>query len=118
MPQIATTKTLEAPSPILPTVPIVDSIVINKPLTLDANIVYRQKIYEAKCGHCHELKNTKQYTKKSWVPIMDDMAYKANLTNTEKIVCLNYVQCFAKNKPNIANLLAVLLSFNAIKNCC
>ncbi len=102
VPQQATTKTVQAPENTLPTKPsvIMDSIVVKKEPVIDANIAYGQKVYQANCGKCHELKNTKQYTQKSWVPIMDDMAYKANLTSTEKIVCLNYVQHFAKDSGN------------------
>jgi hypothetical protein len=30
--------------------------------------------YNGKCGRCHGLKNTADYTKEQWTPIMDRMA--------------------------------------------
>lgn len=55
-----------------------------------------KNIYVAKCGRCHGLKNTTDFTRQQWVPIMDRMAEKAKLSDTEKADVLMYVQANAK----------------------
>lgn len=52
--------------------------------------------YNAKCGRCHELKKVDNYTASQWVPIVDDMAVKAQLDAAEKANVLAYVQFYAK----------------------
>ena len=58
--------------------------------------VLGQGIYNAKCGRCHGLKVVSDYTSDRWVSIMQVMARKANLTDTEKEQVLAYVQANAK----------------------
>lgn len=53
--------------------------------------------YTAKCGRCHGLKNTVNWTKEEWVPIMNSMAPKARLDSTQKANVLTYVQTHAKD---------------------
>jgi hypothetical protein len=53
-------------------------------------------IYNAKCGRCHGLKVVSDYTSDRWVSIMQVMARKANLSDTEKEQVLAYVQANAK----------------------
>ena len=53
-------------------------------------------IYTAKCGRCHGLKNPGDWTVSEWVPIMDRMAPKANLTAAEKASVTAYVNFYAK----------------------
>jgi cytochrome c5 len=55
------------------------------------DIVAGEKIYTSSCGRCHDLKEPVQYTVAEWRPIMDKMAYKANLNTSEKINVLAYV---------------------------
>lgn len=55
-----------------------------------------QTTYNAKCGRCHELKTTTDYTADRWVGIMDAMAPKAQLTDAEKGNVLTYVKANAK----------------------
>lgn len=55
-----------------------------------------KKIYISRCGRCHAMKNTFDYTRQQWLPIMDRMAVKANLSDTEKTEVLLYVQAYAK----------------------
>lgn len=55
-----------------------------------------QATYTAKCGRCHGLKNTADYTADRWVGIMQSMAPKARLDDTEKANVLAYVQANAK----------------------
>lgn len=55
-----------------------------------------QKTFNAKCGRCHGLKVTTDYTDVRWVQIMQVMATKANLTATEKDNVLAYVRANCK----------------------
>lgn len=55
-----------------------------------------QKIYSAKCGTCHGLKEPSEYTAKEWVPIMNSMAKKAHLTDGEKISVIAFVNKSAR----------------------
>lgn len=55
-----------------------------------------QSTYNAKCGRCHGLKVTSDYTSDRWVSIMQVMAPKANLTDAEKENVLVYVRANAK----------------------
>jgi len=52
--------------------------------------------YTAKCGQCHGLKNTGDYTIAEWGPILDHMAKKAQLDDVEKANVLAYVDANAK----------------------
>ncbi len=55
-----------------------------------------QSTYNAKCGKCHGLKVTTDYTADRWISIMQVMATKAQLTETEKENVLAYVKTNAK----------------------
>ena len=55
-----------------------------------------QSTYNAKCGRCHGLKVTTDYTSDRWVSIMQVMAPKAHLDDTEKSNVLAYVKANAK----------------------
>ena len=59
--------------------------------TLTATELEGQKIYTVKCGTCHGLKEPREYTSKEWVPILNSMAKKANLTDGEKFSVAAYV---------------------------
>ena len=58
--------------------------------------VLGQTTYNAKCGRCHGLKVTADYTADRWVSIMQVMATKANLTDVEKENVLTFVKANAK----------------------
>ncbi|HMI77873.1 MAG TPA: cytochrome c [Ferruginibacter sp.] len=51
-----------------------------------------QKTYNAKCGGCHGLKVTTEYSSDRWASILAVMAPKANLTETEKNNVYAYVK--------------------------
>lgn len=53
-------------------------------------------LYEARCGKCHGLPETKDHSAEEWKPIMDAMAPKAKLTAEEKNWVLAYVSLNAK----------------------
>ena len=55
-----------------------------------------QSTFNVKCGKCHGLKVTTDYTADRWVSIMQVMATKAQLTETEKENVLAYVKANAK----------------------
>ncbi len=55
-----------------------------------------QATYNAKCGRCHGLKVVQDYTADRWVSIMQVMAPKAGLSETEKANVLEYVKANAK----------------------
>lgn len=55
-----------------------------------------QATYTAKCGKCHGLKVTADYSADRWVNIMQVMAQKAHLDDTEKENVLTYVKANAK----------------------
>jgi cytochrome c5 len=53
-------------------------------------------VFDAKCGKCHPLPVTTDHTAAKWGPIMDAMAPKARLTDSEKANALAYVLANAK----------------------
>ena len=53
-------------------------------------------IFEAKCGRCHDLPKPATYTYRRWSSIMDEMAPKAKLNDSEKTMVLTYVLDNAK----------------------
>ena len=55
-----------------------------------------QLTYNAKCGRCHALKVTTDYTAERWASILVVMAPRANLTETEKANVHAYVKENAK----------------------
>ena len=55
-----------------------------------------QSTFNEKCGRCHGLKVTTDYTADRWVSIMQVMATKARLDDTEKSNVLAYVKANAK----------------------
>jgi mono/diheme cytochrome c family protein len=58
--------------------------------------VMGQTTYNTKCGRCHGLKITADYTAKRWISIMQVMATKAQLNDVEKENVLAYVKTNAK----------------------
>ena len=55
-----------------------------------------QATFNVKCGKCHGLKVTSDYTADRWISIMQVMATKAQLTETEKENVLAYVKANAR----------------------
>ena len=62
----------------------------------EAQLLRGQSIHNAKCGRCHGLKVTTDYTAERWISIMQVMAQKARLDETEKADVLAYVQANSK----------------------
>lgn len=58
-----------------------------------------KKTFELRCGRCHALKQPEAYTQQRWVTIMESMALKAQLDETQKAEVLAYVQHNAKDAP-------------------
>lgn len=53
-------------------------------------------VYTTKCGKCHGLKNTADYTADAWEPIVHRMAPKAKLSEVETDQVMAYVKANAK----------------------
>ncbi len=67
------------------------------PKTESAEVTAGKSIYITKCTRCHEAKPMADWTAKQWVPIMNRMAPKARLDDTEKANVTAYVDFYAKN---------------------
>lgn len=65
-------------------------------VTTSGDAVAGKSTYVANCGRCHGLKDPGEFTAAQWVPIVNSMAPKARLTDTEKGNVLAYVQANAK----------------------
>jgi cytochrome c5 len=53
-------------------------------------------IFETRCNRCHELKDVPGYTERSWAGILQTMAPRARLTETEKQQVAAYLKAYAK----------------------
>ena len=62
----------------------------------EASKVAGQLVFNAKCNKCHQYKPPSDFTDLRWVQIVQVMAIKANLTETEKTNLLAYVRANAK----------------------
>lgn len=67
------------------------------PKTESAEVVAGKGIYTTKCTRCHEAKPLADWTAQQWVPIINRMAPKARLDDTEKANVTAYVNFYAKN---------------------
>jgi len=63
----------------------------------DAAAIAGQATYNQKCNRCHGYKIPSDYTVDRWISVMQVMAMKANLTDTEKQNVLAYVEANAKH---------------------
>jgi mono/diheme cytochrome c family protein len=66
------------------------------PVIAKSSEMLGQQTYTAKCGRCHGLKVTTDYTADRWIGIMESMAPKAHLDAAEKENVLVYVKTNAK----------------------
>ena len=62
----------------------------------DAAAIAGQATFNAKCNRCHAYKIPGNYTVDRWISVMQVMATKANLSDTEKENVLAYVKANAK----------------------
>jgi mono/diheme cytochrome c family protein len=62
----------------------------------DAPLIAGQQTYNAKCGRCHGLKVTTEFTADRWMSIMAVMSIKANLNQTERDNVTAYVRANSK----------------------
>ena len=92
---IAASKTTPTTTPEKKPVMATNMDLDKRPVT--AEVAKGQETYTAKCGRCHGLKNTADYTAKEWIGWLDKMAPKARLDETEKANVLAYVQFYAKS---------------------
>ncbi len=59
-------------------------------------IAQGKSLYETKCGRCHALYKTTDFTVIQWRKNVNDMAPKANLSDTEREAVFAYVVSNAK----------------------
>ena len=62
------------------------------------SVVEGEKVFNAKCGKCHDLKKPSEYNAKEWTSIMRSMAPKAKLNEEERSNVMAYVANGAKAK--------------------
>jgi len=72
--------------------------VVSQPaeLTDVASISLGKTVFETRCGRCHGLKNTSDYTAERWNGILKSMTPRARLTLTEIQQVTAYVKANAK----------------------
>ena len=75
---------------------------VNQPVSeekgnAEVNIIAEKKdfsaaisLYETACFKCHDLNKPSDYKDEEWIPIMEDMAPKANLTKDQHHLILEY----------------------------
>lgn len=73
-----------------------EQTVVAAPEAVATNVASGKITYEAKCGRCHGLKEPGEYTAEKWVGLVNWMAPKAHLSDSEKADVLAYVQAGAK----------------------
>ena len=71
-------------------------VVAQAPATNGAQIADGGKIYEARCGKCHELHKPDEFTASEWPDILRSMAPKAKLNQSMKEMVMAYVTANAK----------------------
>ncbi|UEG50488.1 hypothetical protein LK994_03230 [Ferruginibacter lapsinanis] len=76
--------------------PTEEQTVVVAPEAMATNVASGKVTYEAKCGRCHGLKEPGEFTAERWVGLVNWMAPKAHLSDTEKADVLAYVQAGAK----------------------
>jgi cytochrome c5 len=77
--------------------PVATEVKVENPTPASpANIADGKATFESKCGRCHALKSPADYDATRWVKLVDWMAPKAQLNDTEKANVIAYVQANAK----------------------
>ncbi|MEI9959044.1 MAG: hypothetical protein WDM90_22635 [Ferruginibacter sp.] len=85
-----------AATPVVPPPAKPETVVPPVPAVDNSAVTQGQTTYTAKCGRCHGLKTTTDFTAERWVGLVESMAPKARLDATEKANVLAYVQANAK----------------------
>ena len=62
----------------------------------EKTLITGQSIYNTKCGQCHGLKVTTDYTAAHWASVLAVMAPRANLTDAEREQVYAYVKANSK----------------------
>lgn len=56
-----------------------------------------QSLFDKHCGQCHDLPSPSAYTRQEWIPIVQDMRFKAKLSVEEGNLIYDYVASLAKS---------------------
>lgn len=48
-------------------------------------------LFESKCGRCHDLPKANHYTKEKWLPIVNSMAKRAKMSESDADLVYNYL---------------------------
>ena len=62
-----------------------------KQVTLTPELAQGKELFDTKCGKCHKLPNTANFSAEEWEPIMLRMQKKAKITDEERVLVYNYV---------------------------
>ncbi len=75
--------------------PVPDELVITGSVAVIEN--KGQSLFEKHCGSCHDLPSPSAYTREEWLPIVQDMRFKAKLSVDEGNLIYDYVASLAKS---------------------
>lgn len=91
-------STPTAAAPAAPAAPKEAPAQFNMMTAASPSVIEGEKVYNAKCGKCHDLKKPSEYNAKDWNSIMRSMAPKAKLNEEERSNVMAYVENGAKAK--------------------
>ena len=70
--------------------------IVSKNAINESDIAAGHQLYDQNCNKCHRLFSPDEFKEKRWDRILDEMAPKARLSDTEKQKVLAYVKANAK----------------------
>ena len=62
-----------------------------KNVALTPELAEGKVMYENNCANCHKLFPASKHTKEEWIPVLNNMAKKAKLTEEQKGLVYNYL---------------------------
>ena len=62
------------------------------------SLMIGRKLYVRKCGSCHNLYRSEQFTRKEWYNVMPDMQKEANINKDQKEMILKYLSLHFKEE--------------------
>jgi cytochrome c5 len=86
-----TSKMVPPPPPVPATPPVMAPAPVP-----NADVAAGETLYNQNCGKCHVLHKANEYTAPRWLRIIDKMAPKAHLSETQKTQVVAFVKANAK----------------------